>query len=209
MGFLSSFGYYVLKDQYYMPRSLGGSGDYALVFSKHPYPEHCSGLQDYYMLVITYHLGSLINHVIGKRNSDFVEMTLHHFVTMGLLLYSYMFNVWECGAVISFIHDFTDCIGHSVKVSCQLENYDNTTFYIFATVMVTWGWARNLVFPYCVYQIYNTFFYYKNASFEQGNVTVTIYIYFLSCLVVLHYYWYDLFIKVITKAKYEGKYVDM
>ena len=130
-------------------------------------------------------------------------MSLHHMVTMYLLLFSYMYNVWECGAVISFIHDFTDFVGHWIKVVCNLEGYDNLTFYSFALVMLTWGWARNIVFPYCIYLAY------MNGKFEDGDVTLTIYIYLLSCLVVLHYYWFELFIRVITKAKNEGQYVDL
>ena len=200
---LSIFGYSVLKDQYMFPKMLFGKGDYALVFLKHPYPDHAPNLQEYYQAAITYHLASFLIHIFGKRNSDFIEMSLHHVVTMYLLLFSYMYNVWECGAVISFIHDFTDFIGHWTKVVAQLEHFDNVTYYSFAMVMVTWGWARNIVFPMCIYYLYTP------GIFEEGDVTIRIYTYYLSCLVVLHYYWFNLFIRVISKAKYEGKYVDL
>jgi len=53
---MSAYGYYVLKDEYYMPSSLGGSGDYSLVFSKHPYAKHVPYLKEYYIMVTSYHL---------------------------------------------------------------------------------------------------------------------------------------------------------
>ena len=48
MGFLTVFGFYTLKDQYMFPKMLLGKGDYALVFQKHPYPDHAEGMQEYY-----------------------------------------------------------------------------------------------------------------------------------------------------------------
>jgi len=40
MGCLTKYGWETLKDQYMFPTLLGGKGDYGLVYSKHPYPEH-------------------------------------------------------------------------------------------------------------------------------------------------------------------------
>ena len=56
MIYLSALGYYVLKDQFYFPTSLGGSGDYGIVFKDHPYPEHAPYLKEYYISVTSYHL---------------------------------------------------------------------------------------------------------------------------------------------------------
>ena len=56
MMYLSAFGFYVLKDQYYFPKSLGGSGDYSNVFKDYPYPLHAPYLKEYYMAVTSYHL---------------------------------------------------------------------------------------------------------------------------------------------------------
>ena len=36
----TAWGYYVLKDQYYFPWYLGGSGDAMRGFEEHPYPKH-------------------------------------------------------------------------------------------------------------------------------------------------------------------------
>ena len=57
MLYSTAFGYYVLKDEYFMPKALGGAGDYALVFKEHPYPKHVPLLKEYYISVTSYHLG--------------------------------------------------------------------------------------------------------------------------------------------------------
>jgi len=50
----------------------------------------------------------MLDHICYNRKNDFVEMILHHSVTIYLLVGSYMFNLWEGGAIISFIHDASD-----------------------------------------------------------------------------------------------------
>jgi very-long-chain ceramide synthase len=100
-----------------MPKLLGGSGDYSQVFKNHPYAEHAPYLKEYYLMVSTYHVNSIIQHLTNKRENDFVEMLFHHSITLYLMFGSYMMNVLECGAVISFLHDFPDCFVMAVKLS--------------------------------------------------------------------------------------------
>lgn len=38
--FATAWGYYVLKDQFYMPKSLGGNGDFMDSFRGFPYEKH-------------------------------------------------------------------------------------------------------------------------------------------------------------------------
>ena len=52
----SAFGYYILKDQDYMPKMLGGSGTYMNCFKGGPYINHTPYLKEYYLLVTGYHL---------------------------------------------------------------------------------------------------------------------------------------------------------
>jgi len=63
----TSFGYYVMKDRDFLPKALGGNGDYALLFKNHPYAERVPYLREYYYLCASYHFGSLMKHVIGTR----------------------------------------------------------------------------------------------------------------------------------------------
>jgi len=53
----TSFGYYVLKDEYNFPKALGGSGDFSLTFKENPYPKHVPYLNEYFLIICGYHLG--------------------------------------------------------------------------------------------------------------------------------------------------------
>lgn len=143
MIYSTSFGYYVLKDQYFMPKALGGDGDFALVFNEHPYPKHVPYMKEYYISVTAYHLGQLAKHALGNHENDFIEMGFHHLVTIYLMVGSYLFNVWECGAVISFLHDAADISVMLSKCFSQTV-YDKATITCFASMLLSWGWCRNV-----------------------------------------------------------------
>jgi hypothetical protein len=82
-----------MKDAYFFPSYLGGNGEYSLIFKDYPYIKHIPYLKEYYMSCFSYHLGMLIKHIVAKRQNDFVEMALHHSVTIYLMFGSYMFNI--------------------------------------------------------------------------------------------------------------------
>jgi len=105
---ITAFAYSVMKDTDFMPECLGGSGDYSLLYKDHPYATHVPYLKEYYIICTSYHAGQMFSHLAYNRTNDFVEMILHHTVTLYLLVGSYIFNVWEGGAIISFLHDASD-----------------------------------------------------------------------------------------------------
>lgn len=107
-GTVTVWGYMVLKDQYYMPVSMGGTGDFRRTHDEFPYAQHLQGLKEYILIPMGYHLGSLVMHFVGPRKNDFVEMGLHHLVALYLFGGCYLTNIWEIGAVIAFVHDVAD-----------------------------------------------------------------------------------------------------
>jgi len=54
---ITAFAYYVMKDSYFMPTYLGGSGDYSLLFNDQPYATHVPYLKEYYLICTSYHAG--------------------------------------------------------------------------------------------------------------------------------------------------------
>ena len=103
------------KDAYYYPTYLGGKGDYTRLFEGQYYVKHLPGLKLFYMINTGYHLGQTFKHFYVDRTNDFLEMLLHHLVTLYLLFGSYMINIWECGAIIAYVHDLSDILGHLTK----------------------------------------------------------------------------------------------
>ena len=63
----SAWGYYVLKDTYYLPPALGGKGDLSVSFKEFPYANHIPQLKKYLLITMGYHVGGLFPHFFGTR----------------------------------------------------------------------------------------------------------------------------------------------
>ena len=91
-----------MKDDYYMPYSLGGKGDYRDALRDFPYQKHSPWLKEYILVTSGYHLSGLIIHFLECKRSDYIEMGMHHIMTIFLFVGMYLFNIWEIGSVIAF-----------------------------------------------------------------------------------------------------------
>lgn len=60
--FAVAWGYAILKDQEYLPPSLGGSGDINTGWKNIKYAEHAPGMKLYSLVTMGYHVGGLISH---------------------------------------------------------------------------------------------------------------------------------------------------
>lgn len=147
---ITVFAYNIMKNADFFPTMLGGTGDYSTIFNEFPYKNHIPYLKEYYMICTSYHSSRMLHHLIYNRTNDFVEMTLHHTVTIYLLVGSYMFNTWESGAVISFLHDASDIFQHLTKMwtSTTLDSLSVTSA---ACCITSWAYMRCYILPFCVY----------------------------------------------------------
>jgi ceramide synthetase len=50
----------------------------------------------------------LLMHFFERRRKDFVEMVLHHIVTLLLIVFSFLFDFRRIGVVIMLVHDVSD-----------------------------------------------------------------------------------------------------
>ena len=163
----------------------------------YPYQKHCHHLGEYQRILMGYHVGGLIFHFMDARRNDFLEMLLHHTVALYLYGGSYMFNVWETGAVIAYIHDLSDISVSIIKIIAETE-YKKTTAVLFVLHMILWFYLRNMVFPYLIYTCWIT-------PIDFGHWCILpIYVYFLSCLFILHTHWFILFSKHLVKYAKDG-----
>ena len=92
------------------------------------------------------HTGGLLVHLYDARRNDFLEMLLHHTVTIYLLGFSYMFNVWETGTVVLFLHDSGEITVSLTRLFTETE-YKKTTVGVFLSNTAIWFYARLIVFP--------------------------------------------------------------
>ena len=139
-----------MYEEYYFPRFLGGSGDFTLCFKEWPYTNHATNLKDYYLCVMGFQLSQIITLYAGTHQNDFIEMGLHGMATIFLLFGSYLFNIWECGAMVALMHDLSDIFGHLSKLLSQTE-YNKLTILAFCCHLTTWIFYRNIMFPFVIY----------------------------------------------------------
>lgn len=78
-------------------------------------------------------------------------MGLHHIVSLYLFGGTYLFNQWEGGAVLAFLHDIADITTSIIKVlsDTKYKNVAGAFFIVFQ--MPVWFYTRCLVLPYTIY----------------------------------------------------------
>jgi len=185
-----------------MPKLLGGSGSYSNCWIEFPYQKHVPGLKYYYLILMGYHAGALIVHFMHSKKNDFIEMGLHHIVTLQLIGGSYLINIWEIGAVIFLIHDFSD-ITISISKGLSQTVYQKITAVLFISNMGVWFYTRMVVFPYLIYIIFVSD---VDCGWYLTRPTIGA---LLSCLFILHCYWFVLFCKMVGNFAKTGAAEDI
>ena len=92
--FLTIFGYYVLKDINYFPKSLLGKGSLPNMFingyPKSFYLDKPPLFDFYYMLCLSYFTSDLVGLFREAKQTDFINMLLHHICTISLIVFSHL-----------------------------------------------------------------------------------------------------------------------
>ena len=59
-------------------------------------------MKEYILVTTGFHFSGFVMHCVETKKNDFVEMGMHHLLTIYLMVGMYLFNAWEIGAVIAF-----------------------------------------------------------------------------------------------------------
>ena len=172
-------------------------------FKDFPYPKHAPYLKEYLLITMGYHTGGLITHFFHDRKNDFVEIALHHIVTIYLFGGCFLCNVWEIGSVIAFLHDIADITTNIVKCLAE-SSFKTCTAIVFILHMFIWFYTRNLLLPYMIYCILFVF----EMDFGGQWLIQPFFGYLLGCMFLLHCYWFTLFVKMLSKYCKSGSTED-
>lgn len=123
---LTAFGYYVLKDLNYFPKELLGKGWLPNMFIKgYPnsfYLEKPPLFDFYYMVCLAYFSSDLVWLLfINERQTDFVNMLLHHACTISLIVFSHLVHYSNVGSIVLFLHTETDIFVHLTRFLLQTD----------------------------------------------------------------------------------------
>lgn len=112
-----------MRDEKWFPPVLGGKGEIReayLILNEAP----GFALKYYYFVQLGYHFHSLLYMLVfSPIRNDFIEMLLHHLVTIILIGGSYLANYCAMGALVTFTHDIGDVTG--CKFASLATNGDN------------------------------------------------------------------------------------
>ena len=123
--FFTIFGYYVLKDINYFPKSLLGKGWLPNMFiNGYPnsfYLEKPPLFDFYYMFCLSYFTSDLIGLFREDKQTDFINMLLHHVCTISLIVFSHLVHYSNVGSIVLFLHMESDIWVHVTRFFLQTE----------------------------------------------------------------------------------------
>jgi len=147
-------GYYIIKDLDCFPPMMGGNGSLEKVFSDWPNWKKPNYFDIFYIACSGYHLETMVWHVLGERLSDYVEMLLHHVVTLNLIFFSYMSGFTKIGVLILWLHNWSDIFASGARATAYLWEVFPATFYL--CLLTSWYYFRIFCFSFIIYEVYVT-----------------------------------------------------
>jgi hypothetical protein len=144
---LTVWGYIVLRKTPHLPGIMGGSGTmkaaYESTMDGHPYIKFDQDMYVWFLYAQGIYWGELVDHVfVAERSTNFDEMLIHHLATVALVGGSSLTNQIGVGAIIAWLHMFTDVFAPMTKLAA-CTNYDLVAAISFAGgFMPTWFYWR-------------------------------------------------------------------
>ena len=156
--FCSIYGWIVLSETEYFPYMLGGAKDNDMKHMWSDFPciqsAYLSSLRFYYLSTLGFHFNSLRAllwaYFTNRSKNDWVEMLLHHLLTVALYAFSYMTNSIKIGSLIMYLHDWADIWTPFTKFWVDTP-YKYTTIVSGVIIWSVWFYSRLIVFPQIIY----------------------------------------------------------
>jgi len=118
-------------------------------------------------------------------------MMLHHIITIGLILFSYINNYVRIGTLVLYLHDISDICGSLSKITLH-SKYDIITMISYCGLLITWIYFRLIVYPFQV--IKSALKQVPIPHHEKNKFLILL----MASLVVLHVYWFITFLLIFV-----------
>ncbi|CAI4228143.1 unnamed protein product [Auanema sp. JU1783] len=179
----------------------------------HPVP---NSIWWYYTIETSFYYSLLIaSAFIDVRRSDFWQLIIHHFVTIGLLATSWTINFVRVGTLVLISHDVADILLEGGKLTRYDRNKKTLTNVAFVVFLIGWIITRLGYYPFILI---------RSALFEAANLIQPDYdlldftevpyvprfiILLLTILLGLHVLWTFLIYRVVVKVLTQGAAGDV
>jgi hypothetical protein len=147
-----------------------------------------------------YHLQRLLSLFSHARKKDFLEMLLHHVVTVGLMTSSIVAGSLRIGMMVLCVHDLSDALGCVCKLTTATHR-KTATVAVFIPTMGLWYYTRLYILPFYVIPAAALCPSDKRYVYPSLGALVT--------LVGLNGYWFALFCRMLFNAVVAKKVQDI
>lgn len=156
----------------------------------------------YYLGTLGYYISKTFEDmVLREKRNDFMEVLLHHVLTIELYVGSYMINELAVGSLIILILDWTGIfVGFSRAFS--ETKFKKLVFYFGVGMWVTWIYFRIIVYPVIFYEGgYKLPRMVPHFNERLDEKFVSDCLFYLNCgMQVLNLWWAVLITKIIIRG---------
>jgi hypothetical protein len=198
-------GWYVSKESPWLPTIMLGRGDANLIHKGWPYLDVSSFpyLDKFLMVQLGFHSHILVTHFTEPPKKNYIEMLLHHTLTILLLGLAYFLNFHGGSLLVLLSHDISDIFVSGARALMDTA-YSKLMFSLYLCLMATWVVMRLYVFPVLI--IYPTIWgtAFHETELIPGYYIMAIMVHFLW---IMNIYWFIMLSKIgysfIVKKKTE------
>lgn len=190
--FSFTYGLIILWDKPYF-------WDFKHIWHGYPFQSLENDIWWYYMVSMAFYISLSISQFFDIRRKDFWQMFVHHVLTLLLISFSWVCNLYRAGALVLIIHDCGDIFLEAAKMT-KYANYQKLCDSIFAFFTVVWLVTRMGVYPRFIY----------STSVEAPNILPMFPAYYffntlLVLLLLLHIVWTYLILRIAYNAVRAGQ----
>lgn len=180
-----------------------------------PMHEVSSKVWWYYQLETGFYWGLLFSQLFFDiKRKDFVQMTVHHAITILLLWISWSMNMVRVGTLILFSHDAADILLELGKLF-RYAGWEKALAVDFVVFFFLWTGTRLVYYPF--YVVRSVIFEapsYLQENFSWWNlsgrpIVARALLVMLCLLVVLHVVWTILILKIAQSFSTKGEVDDI
>ena len=136
----------LLRGQRWWPA--GFAADPAATFEHYPDVPRVPHLREFYMFELGYYLHAFVATLKQQHRPNYVEMTVHHVITIDLVVYSYFVNnVLRYGTLVFWVHDVCDVPVCLTRLLLDFNCIVPTALAYFA-LMSLWVFYRLYVYTF-------------------------------------------------------------
>ncbi len=179
--------YTIIYKEPFVPPSMGGSGQINDLMWDHPTSYN---VLRFYQVQFAFHIAeTFILFVFSFRKQIFLEMFIHHILTLALVSYSYYNDYTNPGILLIFLHNLTD-IPISFGKALTETNCDTLQIITYLVMVFSWAYYRLYLFGTVILASH-----YKRALIDNTTLFAISGV-FLTILLSMHIYWFCLIIRI-------------